>query len=53
MGVLGCEWSGLAMVSGLPGLREGNKGFHDTILSLLCMFNILDPKIKKKKKKSL
>lgn len=26
-------WGGLATVSGFPGLDDGNKGFHYTILS--------------------
>ena len=33
VGYVGCDWGGLAMASGLMGLREGNKGFHYTILS--------------------
>lgn len=39
-----CEWGRLAMVSGFPGLDDGNKGFHYTILSTF-VFKILSPKI--------
>lgn len=30
---MGCEWGKLAMVSGFPGLDDGNKGFHYTVRS--------------------
>ena len=40
------------MVSGLPGLGEGNKGFHYTVLSAFVRVQHFLSKIKKKKKKN-
>ena len=53
---VGCEWCKLVMVS--PGLVSfhqgwvmGTRSFIILFCLLLCMFEILYPKIKKKKKK--